>query len=259
MVRQVRCKGVFVELAFSGLASMYPVSDWSCFAPDHYGYQRAFDLISGQASTGHSDRQCSHAPGRPMLHLLSSRRPRRVKGVGLRYRLSFQCHRLSGGLAGCAKFCRLEVSPVRKNAPGDTGQFIGQRNRQHVAVQLLLAASIQNLSPWRPAFRLDQHHPRRLHEQNPQVAVTSLDILPRIVRSPVEICLGTRPRQAAKSRPLENTSPAPIAATIALEMIGPIPGTLISRSQLARDSFDLLRRTLDGRSSSRRNLWPDLQ
>src|ERR1700676_1832968 len=65
-----------------------------------------------------------------------------------------------------------------------------------------------------------------------------------MVRSPVEICLGTRPNQAAKSRPLENTSPAPIAATIALEMIGPIPGTLISRSQpaswraIASISFD---------------------
>jgi len=60
---------VFVELAFSGLASMYPVSDWSWFAPDHHGYQRAYDLISGQASTGHSGHQCSHAPGRPILHL----------------------------------------------------------------------------------------------------------------------------------------------------------------------------------------------
>ena len=69
---------VFVELAFSGLASMYPVSAWSCFAPDHHGYQRACDLISGQASTGHLGHQCSHAPGRPILHLFfSSRRPRR--------------------------------------------------------------------------------------------------------------------------------------------------------------------------------------
>src|SRR5258708_1295546 len=54
-----------------------------------------------------------------------------------------------------------------------------------------------------------------------------------MVRSPVEICLGTSPSQAAKSRPLVNTSPAPIAATIALEMIGPMPGTLINRSQPA--------------------------
>src|ERR1035441_6694487 len=66
-----------------------------------------------------------------------------------------------------------------------------------------------------------------------------------MVRSPVEICLGTRPSQAAKSRPLVNTSPAPIAATIALEMIGPIPGTLINRSQpaswraIASISFDI--------------------
>ena len=44
----------FAELAVSGLASMYPVSDWSCFAPDHHGYQRACDLINGQASIGPS-------------------------------------------------------------------------------------------------------------------------------------------------------------------------------------------------------------
>jgi len=39
-------------------------------APGHHGYQRACDLISGQASTGHLGRQCSHAPGRPILHLV---------------------------------------------------------------------------------------------------------------------------------------------------------------------------------------------
>src|SRR6202171_1471476 len=43
---------VFVELSVCGLASMYPASDWSCFAPDHHGYQRACVLISRQASTG---------------------------------------------------------------------------------------------------------------------------------------------------------------------------------------------------------------
>jgi hypothetical protein len=75
---------VFVELALSGLASMYPVSDWSCFAPDHHGYQRACGLISGQASTGHLGHQFSHAPGRPILHLyLSSRRPRQVRVIDL--------------------------------------------------------------------------------------------------------------------------------------------------------------------------------
>src|SRR5262249_10913161 len=40
-----------------------------------------------------------------------------------------------------------------------------------------------------------------------------------MVRSPVDICLGTSPSQAAKSRPFVNASPAPIAATIALERV----------------------------------------
>ena len=61
----------------SGLASMYPAFDWSICSAGHHGYQRACDLINGQASTGHSGHQCSHAPGRPNLHLVSSsRRPR---------------------------------------------------------------------------------------------------------------------------------------------------------------------------------------
>ena len=63
------------------------------------------------------------------------------------------------------------------------------------------------------------------------------DILPRMVRSPVEICFGTRPSQAAKSRPLENASPLPIAATIALEIIGPMPGTRFLAASYLRVLF----------------------
>src|SRR6267142_1672044 len=75
-----------------------------------------------------------------------------------------------------------------------------------------------------------------------------LEILPRIVRSPVEICLGTSPSQAPKLRPFENASPVPIAATMALEMIGPMPGTVISRSQpLTSQRFDLAGGTLNAR------------
>ncbi len=80
MVRPCVARG-FRRAGVSGLASMYPVSDWSCFAPDQYGYQRACDLIVGQTSMGQLGHQCSHAPGRPILHLfVSSRRPRRVTG-----------------------------------------------------------------------------------------------------------------------------------------------------------------------------------
>src|SRR5436190_23463798 len=74
-------------------------------------------------------------------------------------------------------------------------------------------------------------------------------MLPRIVRSPVDICFGTSPSQAPKSGPFENGAPVPIAATIAVEMSGPMPGTLISRAQpwscrasldLAGEAFDAL-------------------
>ncbi len=53
-----------------------------------------------------------------------------------------------------------------------------------------------------------------------------------MVRSPVDICLGTRPIQAEKSRPLANAAPLPIAAIIALEMIEPMPGTVMTLRQL---------------------------
>ena len=186
MVRPCVARG-FVELAFSGLASMYPVSDWSCFAPDQYGYQRACDLISGQASLGHSGHQCSHAPGRPILHLFSfSRRPRRVRvlitssiaswvcavplfvpggrsfvptcgcrgapragtvKVGRRVALplapALPGHALTGpstarGLSGSVRcfigLDALEGAPLVKNRPGDAGELVGERNRQHVVV-----------------------------------------------------------------------------------------------------------------------------
>jgi hypothetical protein len=38
---------------------------------------------------------------------------------------------------------------MRKNAPGDPGQFIGHSNREHVAVQALFGGFNQDLSPWR--------------------------------------------------------------------------------------------------------------
>jgi hypothetical protein len=61
---------------------------------------------------------------------------------------------------------------MRKNAPGDTGQLIGQRNRQHIAVQPLFGGFNPGLEPVAlPALRLDQHHPRRLYEQDPQIAI----------------------------------------------------------------------------------------
>ncbi len=172
--------------------------------------------ISARASSladrprmGHSGHQCSHAPGRPILHLVSSsRRPRRVRSVGLHHR----------GLIG-----RLRGFSSSRSSDGE-----------HVLVQPLLGGLEPGLEPVAlPGLGLDQHNLRRLDEQGPQVAIATLRYLAEDRAIPVEICLGTSPSQAAKARPLANASPAPMAATIALEMIGPIPGTLISRSQPA--------------------------
>jgi hypothetical protein len=68
---------VFVDPVY-GLASMYPASAWSCFAPGHHGYQRACDLISGQASTGPSGSPVFARAGKTDLSIVvsSSRRPR---------------------------------------------------------------------------------------------------------------------------------------------------------------------------------------
>ena len=60
-----------------------------------------------------------------------------------------------------------------------------------------------------------------------------LEMRPRIDLPPVLYWRGTSRSQAPKSRPRSKASPVPMAATIAVEIIGPIPGTLISRLQFA--------------------------
>jgi hypothetical protein len=74
----VRCKR-FRRAVGCGLASMYPAFDWSGL-----GLRAIMDIsaraisLADRPRAGHSGHQCSHAPGRPILHLfVSSRRPRR--------------------------------------------------------------------------------------------------------------------------------------------------------------------------------------
>src|SRR5436309_15009002 len=67
-----------------GLASMYPGSDWSAFVlPAIMDISARAISLPDRPRTGHLGHQGSHVPGRPILHLVSSsRRPRRVTGVG---------------------------------------------------------------------------------------------------------------------------------------------------------------------------------
>jgi hypothetical protein len=122
---------------------------------------------------------------------------------------------------------------MSKDAPSNAGELVGERDGEDVVMQPLLGRLEPRLEAVAlRAAGLDQHNPCRPDEQDMEVAIAALGYLAE-ERSPVEICLGTSPSQAAKSRPFVNASPVPIAATIALEMIGPIPGTLIKRSQPA--------------------------
>jgi len=125
--------------------------------------------------TGHLGHQCSYAPGRPILHLVSSsRRPRQVTDVGVTSSITphlaqFLCSYLRPAVpsfrptfgppstarhssrSGCHLICPgvFELALVAKDGPGDTGKLVGERDCQHVVVSRFLAASIQGLSPWR--------------------------------------------------------------------------------------------------------------
>src|SRR3954470_19761825 len=79
-----------------------------------------------------------------------------------------------------------------------------------------------------PTLRSEQNGASALDEEHTQIAISALRDAAGIVRSPVDICFGTRPSHAAKSRPLAKAAPLPIAATVALAMIGPMPGTELS-------------------------------
>ncbi len=58
--------------------------------------------------------------------------------------------------SGLIDLPNLEGSTTSQNAPGDAGELVGQRNRQHVAVQPLLSRLDPGLEPMAlSALRLD--------------------------------------------------------------------------------------------------------
>jgi hypothetical protein len=68
----------------------------------------------------------------------------------------------------------LEGPATGQDAPGDADEFIGKGDRQHVVMKPLPGRLDPGLEPVAlPDLRLDQHDPRRLHEQNAQIAIAS--------------------------------------------------------------------------------------
>jgi len=59
-----------------------------------------------------------------------------------------------------------------ENRPSDAGEFVGERNRQHVVVQSFLSCLDPRLQPVALPFlrQLEQDDERRLYEQGAQIA-----------------------------------------------------------------------------------------
>jgi hypothetical protein len=139
----------------------------------------------------------------------------------------------------------IEGFVVLQDAPGNAGELVGQRDGELVPVQSLrrrLEPRAEAISG--PVVRWINSVRRYL--------LPRFEMRPRIDLPPVLYCRGTRPSQAPKSRPRSKASPVPIAATIPVEIIGPMPGTLISRWHVASTwlSFSISPVTVLMRSSS---------
>lgn len=105
-------------------------------APGYHGNPRAPDLISGDASKGYSGHQFSDALERPFLHLFFfSRRPwwGNDRGAYIAALLvmssSLMVTNTAAGSHSLGRRSELKVTIAMENAPGDAGDFIGERNR----------------------------------------------------------------------------------------------------------------------------------
>jgi len=143
-----------------------------------------------------------------------------------------------------------------ENRPGDAGEFVGERDRQHVAVQPLRCL----LDPGPQTLHCCARPPHQndvcgLHEQCSQVFVATFGDLAQDRAIPRRLLLRHQPQPGAEiTSLLEASAPLPMAATMALEIIGPTPGTVISRWQLlsCSASASISVYTVSMRSSSRR-------
>ena len=107
-----------------------------------------------------------------------------------------------------------------------------------------------------PGHRQLDRLPPSCHDATPRSINHKRGIHQQMIRSMISFTeWSSRPSQAAKSHPLANEAPLPMAATIALAMIGPMPGTVINCRQLSvpRASCSISSVTQSIRSSRRRN------
>ena len=124
------------------------------------------------------------------------------------------------------RLCRLadEVRLVRpvmgQQGPDRASRLVGQRDRDHVGRSSLGEA--QRPLWWRLAS--GEHGAGTMDQQSAEIRVPRFEIPSMRTRPPVPSCRGTRPSQAANSRPDLNAAGSPIAATTAVAVSTPTPG-----------------------------------
>ncbi len=154
----VRSKRFRRSVVSGGLASMYPASDWSMLLRAIMDISaRAFSLAD-RPRLGHLGHQCSHAPGRPILHLVSSSRRPRLEPVD----------RVTSSLAPpVSQFLCSSQGPFLRPGPQDVRSRRAQgRSRPAVALGLRLGSGVA-----RPRLDRAEHGARikrvgRLHRRS---------------------------------------------------------------------------------------------
>ena len=217
------------DLEMIGLALLYPALERSVCAPGHHGYPRTSDLIlkGPERPLVPPDHGCDGETVSPSPQS-NSQTAAGILVPGISPWVRTECLRCSRLDACFVAAC------LHQHGPGDPRQLVSKGSSQHVVMQAVCrGCQPRAKTVLHPVCRPEQNNAGTLHEERPQIAIATFSDAAKMVRSPVDICFGIRPSHAAKSRPFAKAVPLPIAATIALAMIGPTPGTVINWRQLS--------------------------
>src|SRR6266436_6245813 len=169
---------VFVKLAVSGLASMYPASGWSSLGsgPSWKSARLRSHCRTGLSGSFGSpvfaDAGKTDPPSRLILSQTSAGNP-------VTSAWAPSCAERSSRLGGrLSNLARLEGAAMGENAPCDARQLVGKRDRQYIAVQPPLGRLDPGFEPVAfPVLRSDQYDPGGLNEEDAQVAIAALRYL----------------------------------------------------------------------------------
>jgi hypothetical protein len=92
---------------------------------------------------------------------------------------------------------------LHQHGPGDPRQLIGKGSSQHVVMQAVCrGCQPRAKTVLCPVCWPEQNNTGTLHEERAQIAIATFGDAAKDGAVPVDICFGTRPSHAAKSRPL---------------------------------------------------------